>query len=393
MVKAGEDVDINHALIRGLRRGIAIYTNEIGFSCYRRFVQILAQQGFLAVIFSDEALAYGVNMPLRSCVFCGDMGEKLTPLIAQQMQGRAGRRGMDVQGNVIYLGMTWDTIENLMLGQISHVSGKDPFYPIMALQGVLAAANDPDDDVYYAHPKDYSRNNADDSETIKKKRFSNALHTLQRSLNCFPTVDEHSLNHMSTKRLADFCCGNTDGDYLNMSYKVCESLGYTDDCQRIALDHNVLSAVWELRGRLPQIIAVVEALPFLYDLFIKNKFHRPSAKDGKVKIKEATQNLFLSILVHLIDRQPCREGETPLHVMLKCGELGAGKQVEEEAKDTWMATERILKETREKINAMDIPEAEKERMQILFKSGDGEGLGPALDSGLYEMIAKSTVGT
>jgi len=68
-------------------------------------VQILAQQGFLAVVFSDDALAYGVNMPFRSCIFCGDMGPALTPLIAQQMQGRAGRRGMDVQGNIIYLGM------------------------------------------------------------------------------------------------------------------------------------------------------------------------------------------------------------------------------------------------------------------------------------------------
>jgi len=57
MKKAGESVDVNHALIRGLRRGIAIYTNEVGFSCYRRQVQMLAQKGRLAVVFSDEAIA------------------------------------------------------------------------------------------------------------------------------------------------------------------------------------------------------------------------------------------------------------------------------------------------------------------------------------------------
>jgi ATP-dependent RNA helicase DDX60 len=129
MKKSGESVDINHALIRGLRRGIAIYTNEVGFACYRRQVQMLAQKGRLAVVFSDEALAYGVNMPFRSCIFCGDMGDELTPLIAQQMQGRAGRRGLDVQGSVIYLGMDWPYIENLMLGQISQVTGKQPRYP------------------------------------------------------------------------------------------------------------------------------------------------------------------------------------------------------------------------------------------------------------------------
>ena len=54
MEKAGEKLDINHALMRGLRRGIAIYTNEVGFACYRRQVQILAQKGKLAVVFSDE---------------------------------------------------------------------------------------------------------------------------------------------------------------------------------------------------------------------------------------------------------------------------------------------------------------------------------------------------
>merc|ERR1712003_206404 len=145
MKKAGEKVDVNHALIRGLRRGIAIYANEVGFSCYRRQVQMLAQKGRLAVVFSDEALAYGVNMPFRSCMFCGDMGDSLTALIAQQMQGRAGRRGMDVQGNVIYLGMEWSYIENLMLGQITNVTGKEPRYPLLSLVGALAAANDPGD--------------------------------------------------------------------------------------------------------------------------------------------------------------------------------------------------------------------------------------------------------
>jgi hypothetical protein len=44
MKKAGEKVDINHALIRGLRRGIAIYTSEVGFSCYRRQVQMLVKK-------------------------------------------------------------------------------------------------------------------------------------------------------------------------------------------------------------------------------------------------------------------------------------------------------------------------------------------------------------
>jgi len=83
MKKSGEEVELLHALIRGLRLGFAIYTNEVGFSCYCRQVQILAQKGRLGVVFSDVALAYGVNILFRTCMFCGDMGDDLTPLIAQ----------------------------------------------------------------------------------------------------------------------------------------------------------------------------------------------------------------------------------------------------------------------------------------------------------------------
>merc|ERR1719491_2135332 len=202
MKKSGENVDIDHALIRGLRRGIAIYTNEVGFSCYRRQVQMLAQKGRLAVVFSDSALAYGVNMPFRSCVFCGDMGESLTPLIAQQMQGRAGRRGMDVQGNVIYLGMDWSYIENLMLGQISKVTGKQPKYPLLSLVGALAAANDPGD----------TKNFLFDDES-ENPAFAIALRKIQRAQNCFPTVTENEVKWMSSSSLEDFCNDETPADY------------------------------------------------------------------------------------------------------------------------------------------------------------------------------------
>merc|ERR1712194_460403 len=216
MKKAGESVDINHALIRGLRRGIAIYTNEVGFACYRRQVQMLAQKGRLAVVFSDDALAYGVNMPFRSCIFCGDMGDALTPLIAQQMQGRAGRRGLDVQGNVIYLGMEWPYIENLMLGQITDVVGKEPHYPTMALQQAIAASNDPDDDKHFIFD--------DESEN---QNFAIALRKIHRAQNCFPTVTKDQVKWMSSASLEDFCSGDTPSDYLEISKKVVTGLDYT----------------------------------------------------------------------------------------------------------------------------------------------------------------------
>ena len=101
-------------------------------------MQRLAQEGKLAMVFSDHSLAYGVNMPFRTCAFCGDMGGLLTPLMAQQMSGRTGRRGLDTQGNIVYLGMPMGDIKNLILGQIPSITGEDPLYPTMALQPVLS---------------------------------------------------------------------------------------------------------------------------------------------------------------------------------------------------------------------------------------------------------------
>jgi hypothetical protein len=47
----------------------------------------LASKGRLAVVISDDSLAFGVNMPFRTCVFCGEMSGELDELMAQQMSG------------------------------------------------------------------------------------------------------------------------------------------------------------------------------------------------------------------------------------------------------------------------------------------------------------------
>jgi superfamily II RNA helicase len=366
MKKSGEKVHINHALIRGLRRGIAIYTNEVGFSCYRRQVQMLAQQGRLAVVFSDAALAYGVNMPFRSCIFCGDMGEELTPLIAQQMQGRAGRRGMDVQGNIIYLGMEWSYIENLMLGQISHVTGKEPRYPTMALQGALAASNDPDDVGKFIH---------DDAEN---KAFAIALRKMQRYQHCYPTVTEQQVEWMCSTTLGDFCEGKTSDHYMGLSTSVIQGLGYIHEDGTLAMDHNVLSMVWEMHETLPIAIHLCAVLEQLYLRFCFQK--------GKsFKESDSTQNDFLSVLVHVVDRHPAKEGDESLQEMLRIEASEDGK-LNEDLKQMWLETEVTLRNQKGVIDAMDIPQYEKDKMLFDMPPATEEGgVGPALDKGMYEV--------
>merc|ERR1711957_859992 len=369
MKKSGENVDINHALVRGLRRGIAIYTNEVGFSCYRRQVQMLAQKGRIAVVFSDAALAYAVNMPFRSCVFCGDMGDDLTPLIAQQMQGRAGRRGMDVQGNVIYLGMDWSYIENLMLGQISHVTGKEPRYPIIALQHALASSNNPSD-VHFIHDEDEG----------KSTPFSNALRKMDRSQNCFPTVSDKMAAWMSGETLKDFCDEVKCEDYLEISRKVIKGLHFVDEDMKLMMDHNVLSMVWEMHDMLREAIHLCAVLEQLYIRFCYNK-------TKSFKESDSTQNEFVSVLIHVIDRVPAKEGAESLQQTLRVtANEDKSKNINEEAVDLWMETESTLKAQKLLIDELDISEVEKDKMHLAIQPSAVDDGGPPLDKGVYEMI-------
>jgi len=373
MKKAGEKVDINHALIRGLRRGIAIYTNEVGFSCYRRQVQMLASQGRLAVVFSDSALAYGVNMPFRSCIFCGDMGDDLTPLIAQQMQGRAGRRGMDVQGNVIYLGMNWSYIENLMLGQISQVTGKEPRYPLLSLVGSLAAANNPNDTKKFMF---------DDTEN---PAFATAIRKIQRTQNCFPTVTEEQVKWMSNTTLEEFCKGEISDDYLTLSRIVATSLGYTHDDGTLAMDHNVMSMVAEMHEYLSIAVHLCAVLEQLYLRFCYQK-------SKQFKESDSTQNEFLSILIHVADRCAPADGTESLQQLLRIEESEDGK-LNEDAKVMWIETEETLRKQKLLIDGLDIPEKEKEKLNLeLPPASDENSCGPPLDKGVYEMLVSKQKG-
>jgi len=100
--------DDYHYIIKLLWRGVGIYIDELP-NQYLRLVQMLSCQKQLSVVFSDKSLIYGVSMPFRTAVIV--YTPNLTPMIFQQMCGRAGRRGLDKEGNIIFYGFTWEQIK------------------------------------------------------------------------------------------------------------------------------------------------------------------------------------------------------------------------------------------------------------------------------------------
>ena len=74
---------------------------------FKEVVENLFQQGLLKVVFATETLALGINMPAKTVVierlskWNGDTHAPLTPGEYTQLTGRAGRRGIDEEGNAV----------------------------------------------------------------------------------------------------------------------------------------------------------------------------------------------------------------------------------------------------------------------------------------------------
>jgi hypothetical protein len=113
-----------HFMIKLLWRGVGVYAKGLP-DPYLRLVQTLACQKQLAIVFSDLSLVFGVSMPFRCVVVIRDekLEDDLDSMLFQQMSGRAGRRGLDKEGNVIFAGYSWDRIKELSISEPPTVTG------------------------------------------------------------------------------------------------------------------------------------------------------------------------------------------------------------------------------------------------------------------------------
>jgi hypothetical protein len=101
-------ISYDHPFMIGMERGVILYLNRLPTPFQRVAQSLIASTTKLApVTFSDQSLAFGVNYPIRSVILTGGA---INPIVAHQMIGRAGRRGVDPKGYTIYYGVDWKTI-------------------------------------------------------------------------------------------------------------------------------------------------------------------------------------------------------------------------------------------------------------------------------------------
>jgi ATP-dependent RNA helicase HelY len=90
----------------GLERGLAAHHAGM-LPVFKEVVEELFVRGLVKAVFATETLALGINMPARCVVlerlvkFNGEAHVDLTPGEYTQLTGRAGRRGIDVEGHAV----------------------------------------------------------------------------------------------------------------------------------------------------------------------------------------------------------------------------------------------------------------------------------------------------
>ena len=90
----------------GLERGFASHHAGM-LPTFKETVEELFQQGLVKMVFATETLALGINMPARTVVleklvkWNGETHADVTAGEYTQLTGRAGRRGIDIEGNAV----------------------------------------------------------------------------------------------------------------------------------------------------------------------------------------------------------------------------------------------------------------------------------------------------
>ena len=97
-----------HDFLEGLTRGVAAHHAGM-LPTFKQCVEELFVRGLVKAVFATETLALGINMPARTVVieklskWNGETHADITPGEYTQLTGRAGRRGLDVEGHGVVL--------------------------------------------------------------------------------------------------------------------------------------------------------------------------------------------------------------------------------------------------------------------------------------------------
>ena len=119
-------------MTEALHRGIGVHHAGMNRR-YRQVVEILFRRGFLRLVVATGTLAMGINMPCKTVVFSGD-SIFLAAQNYRQASGRAGRRGFDLLGNVVFNGIPRERVYEIMSSRLPDLRGQFPISTTLILR-------------------------------------------------------------------------------------------------------------------------------------------------------------------------------------------------------------------------------------------------------------------
>ena len=158
---------------RGLSLGIGIHHGGLN-SKERSAVEMLFRMKLLNLVFATGTLALGIHMPCRTVAVIGD-SPFLNPLDFQQMSGRAGRRGFDTEGNVVFMGLNERKMRGLLTGKLPSMVGNFPLNVTMVLRLLLMVSD--------------IRSNSAHSEEVMRDALSRYVSFWSICVNTFTAVE------------------------------------------------------------------------------------------------------------------------------------------------------------------------------------------------------------
>ncbi|KAH3744217.1 ATP-dependent RNA helicase DDX60 [Pelomyxa schiedti] len=110
----------SQVFVWGLLWGVAAYGRNIP-KPYRDLTECMFRAGVLPVIISTDALAIGINVPCKTVAFLGGSPNAIE---TSQMMGRAGRRGYDSFGDIVFYDWSYRNLRHSLLSPLPAITSK-----------------------------------------------------------------------------------------------------------------------------------------------------------------------------------------------------------------------------------------------------------------------------
>jgi superfamily II RNA helicase len=175
-----------HTLRALALRGIAFHHSGL-LPFLKEILEILFSKGYVKLLFATETFAVGINMPTKTVIFTSLQkftDQSFRPLLSSeyiQMAGRAGRRGKDDKGLVLYIPdkdpLPAFDLQSMLTGRASSFQSRMQFeyaFLLKALNGSVAMDTMLKDSYWWALEEEEAR--------ILQKDIM-ALDTLQAAMN------------------------------------------------------------------------------------------------------------------------------------------------------------------------------------------------------------------